>query len=160
FETLRLGAQTVDGMYSFEMRAKNVANNNQSYVFDWSKAGEHYGTLSWDQIPHLYSRSAQSIWNPSSVGSNFLTTSLLCSSTVNATVGTCLITNLPKVLNTIDIGIERDKFTAMHRWTPSQNWDVRGDYSWERREGTQIGSAYIGGTNGGVGAPLTGVGQL
>ena len=71
-ERLILGAQTKDGDYAAELRADDVGNNNQRFIFDWSKAGEHYGTFSWDQIPHLYSTSALSIWN--GVGTNFLTT--------------------------------------------------------------------------------------
>ena len=52
-----------DGLYASELRADNIGNNNQRYIFDASKAGEHYLTVIWDQIPHLYNTSAQSIWN-------------------------------------------------------------------------------------------------
>ena len=57
-------------MYWNELRADNIGYNNQRYIFDYSKAGEHYLTVSWDQIPHLYSTSAQNIWN--GVGTNNL----------------------------------------------------------------------------------------
>ena len=58
------------------MWANNVASNfqgfsDQSYMLTASKAGEQYLTFIWDQTPHVYSTSAQTIWN--GVGSNNLT---------------------------------------------------------------------------------------
>ncbi|BBF92407.1 MtrB/PioB family decaheme-associated outer membrane protein [Blastochloris tepida] len=145
FETLILGAQTKDGMYAGELRADNVGNNNQRFIFDWSKAGEIYGTYSWDQIPHLYSASAQSIWN--GVGTDYLTTPVYIGNIANSGLAsnTAVYNALQGNLNTIDIGIQRDKFAAMQRWTPTENWDFRADYSHEHREGTQIAGAVIGG---------------
>ncbi|ALK08575.1 MtrB/PioB family decaheme-associated outer membrane protein [Blastochloris viridis] len=144
-EKLTLGGQTKDGDYFAELRADNVGNNNQRYIFDWSKAGEIYGTYAWDQIPHLYSTSAQSIWN--GVGTNVLTTPVIIGNPGQNGLAAerAMYDALQGNLQTIDIGIQRDKFTAMQRWTPNQNWDVRADYSHERREGSQVAGAVIGG---------------
>ncbi|MBI5260885.1 MAG: MtrB/PioB family decaheme-associated outer membrane protein [Bradyrhizobium sp.] len=151
-ETLRYGAQTVDGMYSFELRARDIANNNQSYVFDWSKAGELYGTYSWDQIPHLYSTSAQNIWN--GVGTNALTTAVSFP-VVPPANGAATVANhvafdaaLNGKFNTISIGIQRDKLATSQRWTPNQNWDFRADYSHEHRYGTQLAGVLTGNNAG------------
>ncbi|NJO54269.1 MAG: MtrB/PioB family outer membrane beta-barrel protein [Bacteroidales bacterium] len=144
-EKIDINAQTKDGDYFADFRGDNVGNNDQRFIFDWSKAGEHYGTYSWDQIPHLYSASAQSIW--SGVGTNFLTTPVWIGNVANNTLAATqtVYDRLQGNLETIDIGIKRDKFTALQRWTPNQNWDVRADYSHERREGTQIAGVIIGG---------------
>jgi MtrB/PioB family decaheme-associated outer membrane protein len=136
-EWLRLGAMTKDGSYGTEFTGENIGNNNQRYILDASKAGEHYFTAMWDQIPHLYNTSAQSIWN--GVGTNFLTTPVsipIGSATVLPTVAQ-MNAALAGKFNTIDIGIRRDKGTVAYRWTPDQNWDVRATYSNEKRSGTQ-----------------------
>jgi len=157
-ETLRLGAQKGDGMYSVELRAKNVGNNDQNYVVDWSKAGELYGTVIWDQIPHLYSTGAQSIWN--GVGTNLLTTNVSFPVPPEPAAGTVLAGQatpansaaynaaLDGKLNTISVGIQRDKFTTIQRWTPSEHWDFRADYSNEHRHGTQLAGVLTGNNAG------------
>lgn len=73
-EYLRSTLESKDGVWWTELRADNIGNNNQRYVLDAIKAGEHYFTLSYDQIPHLYNTSAFNIWN--GVGTNNLTTSV------------------------------------------------------------------------------------
>ncbi|KIZ36317.1 MULTISPECIES: MtrB/PioB family decaheme-associated outer membrane protein [Rhodopseudomonas] len=144
-EYLRLSAQGKDGIYAGELQADNLGNNNQRYIFDASKTGEHYLTLIWDQIPHLYSTSAQSIWH--GVGSNALTTSVqIPGSTVGAdAAGKAMVTNaLAGKFNTIDVGIRRDKGTVAYRWTPNQNVDVKASYSHEKREGIQTAGVVMG----------------
>jgi hypothetical protein len=73
-ERLNVGGQTKDAEYFVDLRATDVGNNNQRYIFDWGKTGDISGTVSWDQIPHLYSTSAQSIWN--GAGTTNLTTNV------------------------------------------------------------------------------------
>lgn len=151
-EYLRLTAQSNDGMYWHELRADNVGYNNQRYVFDYSKAGEHYFTVSWDQIPHLYNTSALNIWG--GVGSNNLTTAVSLPGTTltPAAAGSTAaqrqaVTNaLAGKVSLIDVGIQRDKGSAFYRWTPDPNWDVKASYSHERRSGTQVSGLYLGGS--------------
>jgi MtrB/PioB family decaheme-associated outer membrane protein len=147
FERLNIGGQTKDSEYFVDLRASDVANNNQRYIFDWGKTGVVSGTMSWDQIPHVYSTSAQNIWN--GVGTTYLTTPIFATlaagpNTANGTAGTA-ISNAIKANGVIKLGIERDKLETDNRWTPTPNWEFRGTYSTERREGTQIsGVAWSG----------------
>ncbi len=62
-ERLNVGGQTKDAEYFADLRASDVGNNNQQYIFDCAKTGDFSGSVGWDQIPHLYSTTAQSIWN-------------------------------------------------------------------------------------------------
>ena len=67
---------TSDGLYQIDLWANNIASNfagfsDQSYMLTASKAGEQYFTFIWDQTPHIYSTSAQTIFN--GVGGNNLT---------------------------------------------------------------------------------------
>ena len=67
----RISAGSNDGLYQLDLWAKNVGYRDQRYNVDLSKAGEHYLTFEWDQTPHVYSTSAQTIYN--GVGTNALT---------------------------------------------------------------------------------------
>lgn len=155
-EYLRMTLQTKDGTYWNELRADNIGNNNQRYIFDFSKAGEHYLTLGWDEIPHLYNTSALSIWN--GVGTTTLTTpvavpgntlSIVAPATTTTAAQRAAVTNaLAGKTNLIDVGIDRRKGSAAYRWTPDPNWDVKASYSHEQREGTQIAGFPIGGLAG------------
>lgn len=144
-EYLRMNFQTRDGTYESELRADHIGNNNQRYIFDATKAGEHYLTLIWDQIPHLYNTSAQSIWN--GVGTNFITTPVTMPIVAPPGVPTAAQMNnaLAGRFNTISIGIRRDKGTVAYRWTPDPNWDVKASYSHEHRVGTQTAGIVLNG---------------
>lgn len=159
-EYLRMTAQSNDGMYWHELRADNIGNNNQRYVFDYSKAGEHYFTASWDQIPHLYNTSALSIWG--GVGGNYLTTNVTIPGNALSVVGAAPPFGSPPLRTTdaqrqamtnalagkvrlIDVGIERDKGSVAYRWTPDPNWDIKASYSHERRDGIQTSGVAMGG---------------
>jgi hypothetical protein len=65
------GLGSNDGRHQVDAWAKNVGYSDQKYQLDYSKAGEHYFTFGWDQIPHVYSTSAQTLYN--GVGSTRLT---------------------------------------------------------------------------------------
>ena len=66
-----VGAGTRDGLYSVDIFARDVGYNNQSYYLTAMKVGEHYFTAGWDQIPHLLSTSAKTIYQ--GVGTTNLT---------------------------------------------------------------------------------------
>ncbi len=68
---LKVGVATTDGRYYGQLFAWHVGQNNQKYELDLAKTGEHYLTLRWDQIPHLYSTTAMTIFN--GVGTPYLT---------------------------------------------------------------------------------------
>ena len=74
-ETLQVGGQTKDAGWFADLRANDVGNNNQRYLFDWAKTGEFSGSIAYDQIPHIYSTTAMSIWG--GVGTNHLTSANL-----------------------------------------------------------------------------------
>ncbi|WP_041802888.1 MtrB/PioB family decaheme-associated outer membrane protein [Rhodopseudomonas palustris] len=150
-EYLRMTLQSKDGLYFGELRADNIGNNNQRYIVDASKAGEHYLTVVWDQIPHLYNTSALSIWN--GVGTNNLTTTVAIPGSTLAPVGgvstpaqRAAVTNaLAGKFNPLDVAIQRDKAAVAYRWTPDPHWDVKASYSHEKREGIQTSGVAIGG---------------
>src|SRR5665811_483325 len=60
-----------DGLYQVDVWAKNVGYSDQKFNVDASQAGTQYFNFEWDQTPHVYSDSAQTLYN--GVGTNALT---------------------------------------------------------------------------------------
>src|SRR5262249_17722273 len=158
-----------DGLYQYDGWAKNVGYTDQAYELNWSKAGEHYVTVDWDQIPHVYSTSALTIYN--GVGGNNLTlppglsaalfgpAGAGCVAVPNAQPNGCgrltpaaaarVQTLLNANLKQTDLGIMRDTGSVEYRYTPTDDWDVRVNYSLLHRYGTQAqGFSFSPGTSG------------
>ncbi len=132
FGNVFLSTGTSDGLYKIDLGGHNIGYSDQDYFLDFSKAGQHYFDFVWDQTPHVYSMSALTPWQ--GVGSNALTLAPGCASrtqTAPNLIATCL--NGP-----FDVGISRDTAAAQYRWTPTDAWDVKVDYSNMHRSGTQV----------------------
>lgn len=155
FDHLTFGAATADGRYFTDFSASHIGNNDQDFFLRLGETGKQYLTLEWNQIPHLYSTTAQSLFGGSST---FLTAPDLhvaCPSTgVGSNVAaTACATAINANLHTINLGIQRDKGTVTYRSTPDDKSEFRVEYSHERRWGnieTGITSGTTG-ANGGIG---------
>jgi MtrB/PioB family decaheme-associated outer membrane protein len=145
FGNVKLSAGSRDGLYQFEFGGKNIGYEDQSYYFDFSKAGEHYVNLGWDQTPHVYSTSALT---PYVVNGNALTFAA-GPQTVSTTAATAS-RQLGALAQPTDIGIKRDTASVQYRWTPDDAWDIKADLSHMSRTGTQVGSFMSSTTNVGL----------
>jgi len=152
FDHLKFGAATTDGRYYGDFSAKHIGNNDQSYSLELGETGRQYLTLEWDQIPHLYSTTAQSIFggtptfliapvDPGFTAANACNGAL---GPVGANLSAIQAANaqrcsdtINKYLHTINLGIQRDKGTIEYRSTPSDAWEFNVAYSHEHRYGTQ-----------------------
>ena len=153
FGNIWLSTGSRDGLYQVDLGGKNIGWEDQYYYLDASKAGEHYFNFQWDQTPHLYSTSALTPYNV--IGGNVilspgLSTSLwnaARASNFNGPGGVQSIINAN--LHQTDIGIRRDTATVEYRWTPTDAWDIKADYSRMHREGTQaMGVVFNNSTSG------------
>jgi MtrB/PioB family decaheme-associated outer membrane protein len=146
-----------NGLYQADVWARNVGYSDQQYLVDLSKAGEHYLTFGWDQTPHLTSTSALTLYN--GVGTNALTlpaglsNSLFVASGNTNAVSAANAANVKALIDAnvhqTDIGIRRDTASVEYRYTPTDNWDVRADFSNMHRTGTQVeGVVFSPGTSG------------
>ena len=140
FGNVWLSTGTSDGLYRIDVGGKNIGYRDQSYYLDASKAGQVYFNFDWDQSPHLYSTSAQTIFQ--GVGTTSLT---LPPGYVRAATGA----GITPFLYQTDIGIQRDTGSAEVRWTPNDAWDIKADYSHLHRSGTQIDGLITGSFGGG-----------
>jgi MtrB/PioB family decaheme-associated outer membrane protein len=145
---VNLGFATKDGRYDIDFWAQNAGQNNQFYSLDIAKIGEHYLTLEWDQIPHLISTSAKTVFG--GVGTTNLTvndalqTNLeanQASATAPGAAGIAARTAIEGFVNgaatSLTLGTQRDKASVAYRYTPDSSWDFKVDYSNERRTGTR-----------------------
>ena len=127
-----------DGLYQADLWANNVGSDfdgfsDQAYLLDLSKIGEQYLTFQWDETPHVYSTSAQTPYL--GVGTTNLTLPPGATTGFNATHPATL---LGPFLHQQDIGIQRNTASASYRWTPTDAWDIRADYSDMDRTGTIV----------------------
>lgn len=152
---------TTDGVYRADIWAKHVGYSDQSYLADLSKAGEQYLSFGWDQTPHVYSTSAETLYN--GIGTNTLTlpaglsnklatdagcvagtppTGCVNGLSGNAATGAAkaaaINSDIQSNLKQTDIGIQRDTAAVEYRATPTPDWDFRVAYSNMHREGTQV----------------------
>jgi len=142
FGNVWLSTGSRDGLYQVDIGGKNIGYSDQYYWLEASKAGEHYFNFQWDQTPHLYSTSARTIYD--GIGTNHLT---LPSGLSTALFGASSVANfngpggVQSIINSnvhqTDIGIRRDTAAFEYRWTPTEAWDIRADYSHMHRQGSQ-----------------------
>ena len=85
-EYLNLEAGTKNGLYYGEFLALHAGQNNQFYGLDLEKSGEQYLTLTWDQVPHLFSTTAQTPFV--GIGSPFLFVNPALITALNAATNT------------------------------------------------------------------------
>lgn len=155
FGNFHLATGTSNGLYQVDVWGKNVGYDDQRYDLTASKAGQHYFNFQWDQTPHLYSTSAQSIYN--GVGTNALTlvpglaTGQLWGAPGNTgaspipPAGAVSVRNLINAnVHQTDIGIRRDTAAVEYRYTPTANWDIKADYSNTHRTGSQVDGVTFG----------------
>jgi MtrB/PioB family decaheme-associated outer membrane protein len=125
-----VAAGTIDGLYQVDIWANNIGYNDQSYWLNASKAGEHYLSFVWDSTPHLYSTSALTPYF--GIGTGALVLGPGFPNGITTPLGV-----LP-FLHQTDIGIERNTAAVEYRWTPTDAWDIRADYSHMSRTGSQV----------------------
>jgi MtrB/PioB family decaheme-associated outer membrane protein len=130
FGNAALAVGSKDGLYQFNFGGTNIGYNDQSYYFDFSKAGQHYFNFVWDETPHVYSTSALT---PYVVSGNALTLPNVPKTAISALL-------LAPYAQPTTIGIQRDTASAQYRWTPDDAWDIKADYSHLTRTGTQVGA--------------------
>ncbi len=143
FDHLFFSTVTTDYRYFTDFYASHIGNNDQYYRLQLGETGKQYLTLQWDQLPHLYSTTAQSVFGGSSTfltappagatagfggacpsaGTTTFLAAQACAAAIQANV------------HTINLGIQRDKGTVTYRSTPDDKSEFKVEYSHERRWG-------------------------
>jgi MtrB/PioB family decaheme-associated outer membrane protein len=156
-----------NGLYEIDAWGQNVGYSDQRYNAYLSKAGEQYFNFTWDETPHVYSTSASTLFNTNgnaltlanpNIGQQMFTAggagwpistsnaaAIATLNTKAAAVGTIINQNV----HPTDIGIRRDTAAVEYRYTPTDNWDFRANYSDMKRTGSQVDSVLFTATNTG-----------
>lgn len=141
-----------NGLYQFEAWGYNPGYSDQRYDAYFTKAGEHYLDFQWDETPHVYSTSASTLYNTNGnaltlINPNFgaqlrtmLGGTFPTSAAFNAANGSVVSAFLNSNLSPTTIAIQRDTAAVNYRWTPTDNWDIKVDYSNMHRSGSQVDS--------------------
>jgi hypothetical protein len=162
FGDFNVATGSKDGLYEIDAWGKNVGYSDQRYDAYLSKAGEQYFNFLWDQTPHVYSTSASTLFN---TNGNALT---LINPNIGALIsaapggagfpsianGTSAKANaISTIINSnvvpTNVGIRRDTAAVDYRYTPTDNWDIRANYSNMRRTGSQVDGVLFTSTNTG-----------
>jgi len=149
FGNFHLATGTSNGLYEIDVWGKNVGYNDQRYDLNVSKAGEHYFNFEWDQTPHVYSTSAQTLYNgvgttaltlPAGLGTQLYNAAggLGAAATLAAPAAAAVKAVIDANVHQTDIGIRRDTAAMEYRWTPTDAWDIKANYDHLHRTGTQI----------------------
>jgi Protein of unknown function (DUF3374). len=152
-----------NGLYEIDVWGQNVGYSDQAYNTYLSKAGEQYFNFNWDQTPHVYSTSASTLFNTNGNALTLANPNIgnLISAAPggagfpaipnggNAAKTNAISTIINQNVHPTDIGIRRDTASVDYRYTPTDNWDIRANYSNMRRTGSQVDSVLFTSTNTG-----------
>src|SRR5450631_4875645 len=155
-----------NGLYEVDVWGKNVGYSDQRYEAYMSKAGEQYFNFMWDQTPHIYSTSASTLFNTNgnaltlinpNIGTQMFNAGLAPGFPTIPSAATAASTAKTNGISTIinqnvvptNVGIRRDTASVEYRYTPTDNWDIRANYSNMRRTGSQVDSVLFTATNTG-----------
>jgi MtrB/PioB family decaheme-associated outer membrane protein len=163
FGDFNFAAGSKDGLYEIDAWGKNVGYSDQRYEAYLSKAGEQYFNFMWDQTPHVYSTSGSTLFNTNGNALTLINPNI--GALISAAPGGAGFPTIPNggnaaktnaissIINSnvvpTDFGIRRDTASVDYRYTPTDNWDIRANYSNMRRTGSQVDSVLFTGTNNG-----------
>jgi len=138
FDHVNFGAVTTDARYFTDFSASHVGNNDQSYWLQWGETGKQYLTIEWDQAPHLYSTTAQSLFGGSSTFLTAPNLSAVCPPPGGGAVNgnTCALA-INANLHTINLGIQHDRASAEYRLIATENSEFKVEYSRDHRWGNE-----------------------
>ncbi len=166
FGDFNFAAGSKDGLYEIDAWGKNVGYSDQAYNAYLSKAGEQYFNFNWDQTPHIYSTSGSTLFNTNGNALTLINPNIGAQiSAAGGTAGFPTIANNPSAANLAktnaissiinsnvvptNVGIRRDTASVDYRYTPTDNWDIRANYSNMRRTGSQVDGVLFTDTNTG-----------
>jgi MtrB/PioB family decaheme-associated outer membrane protein len=112
-------------------RAADLGLDTRSAAFDGGRQGAYGLSLSYDEIPHIISDSAQTPFL--GIGGASLTVPFLPAATTGAMP-------LAGTLHTVDIGTKRKRLGIGASWLPQSGWKYALSLRHESREGTKRAS--------------------
>lgn len=143
----------------FELRARNVRLNNALYDFEYGVRGKYELYVDYTKIPHLFSKSGETIYNEDSPGVWALADSIqgaiqnlnpnpVLSTDPNYVAGLAaqrtFIRSLLTQAHPTPLGLQRNRGTVGFAFSPSLNWSYGVEYFRENRDGFRPYGATLG----------------
>jgi MtrB/PioB family decaheme-associated outer membrane protein len=129
-----LSLEHKDG-YLAEFWASDVGLNNQDFLLQLSKPGNHYLTFEWSESPYLNSTKALTLYDTSNPA--VLTIPDAIQTALEAGNDDVRRDTINANVRPITINVDRKTAKANVRYTPSPNWTIKLDFSNEERSGNQ-----------------------
>ncbi len=130
----------------WELWASDVGLNNQHYLMRFFDPGDYYFSVEFSQVPHLYSTQALTLYDASNPSALRIVDSVQTAlETAPNDAARAAIVNANVHMR--DINVSREAGRVSFRWTPSDAWDVRLEYSNEDRTGAMPFGTAINGFN-------------
>src|SRR3990170_191498 len=147
--TFSLDFMNTENTSILSLWGSNVGQRDQNFVAQWGMRGRFKLELDWDQVPHNYTNTARTVFSGAGGGElvmpDLLQNRLRTILTTDINPGvpgvqfdTLAISNL--VLGSargVDIVSQREKGKAMFSYSPSEELDIKFQYTNERRSGTK-----------------------
>ena len=148
---LHLGAAANDGSFLFELWAENAGWDDQHYRGEFSKPGKAYLTLDWDEIPHVTSTSALTLFDTSDPAA--LTVSDTVRAALQAGPASANLTTINNNVQPIELKTQRDTGKVGIRYTPGPAWDFQLNHTSQKIDGIQALGTSNNGFTGAVELP-------
>ncbi len=145
--SFRVGVEMKEDRF-LELRGKNVGLNNGQYGFDYGVRGKYEYYLDYTKIPHLFTRSGETIWTETSPGIWSLPDSLqLAIENLNPVPNTDptyaagladqrrFISGLLTTAHPIDLKLQRNRTSTGFSFSPNIHWKYGVQYFLENRDG-------------------------
>ncbi len=143
---LRLRLDSKDGSHTTEFRARGVGQRDQKFLFWSSKPGLYELDFVWDQVPHVFSNTGQTLYAETSRGVFELDDAMQAA--VQAAPDQAAISALLRGFLTgahdVDLRMRVDRAPFVFKLTPTPDWDVRAEYTRLRKEGNRPIGAMTG----------------
>jgi len=156
---LLLSIESKKGLGFAEFRAREAAEEDQSFGLRFGRLGRVEFDLGWDQIPHVFSNTARTLYTrpqenvflfPDSVQS------AIQAAPTTAAKGAILRDALNNA-QPVELGFRQDTGTVGVKWSPTPEWNLGVNFRTTRKDGTMpigVGFGSPGGTLVEIAAPV------
>lgn len=123
-----------------DFRAEDVAQDDQRYVLRLGQYGKYEMELYWDELPHVLSNEARTLYQHTGSGTFTLPEGIQQRLQLDPTLAGEIFSEA----RGFHLGVKRDTGAFSFRYTPTPAWDVRIGYSVQLDDGKRpIGTAFF-----------------
>lgn len=148
-EDLRFSLGSNEGTHVSEFRARRIGQRDQRFLVRSSTPGRYEFEFVWDQIPHVFSNTARTLYQETGRGVLVLDDAIQSAvqAAPNQTAIGALLSGFLAQAHDVDLAIRVDRAPVLFRLTPTPDWEIRADYTRTRKDGERPIGALTGYSN-------------